>query len=290
MKVNLHMHSKYSDGIWWPEEIIARSSSLGLNQVALTDHDCMEGVEPFLLAAKEMGIQAIVGVEIDCIAPEIKYNSEVLGYFPLGNWTHTRDFCLERMQYREKRIKRLISLAADHYKTGLSFEELKAHKIGTLPPGLKDPLLSYSKPDLYNYLMTEKKLIAKGTDYGVFKKLKFLNQDKDPKPLVQEVIDIILRDDGIPILPHPGLIFNRDVEKMNAEGFEIFEWFKNVGILALECNYYEEKTNSINNLTRKFARDLGLKITWGSDCHGPGHNSDTMEKFWGHQGLPFLDR
>ncbi|MCJ7589677.1 MAG: PHP domain-containing protein [Candidatus Aminicenantes bacterium] len=291
MKANLHTHSKYSDGTQWPEEIVARARKIGLHQMALTDHDCMEGVEPFIMAAQKAGIQAIAGVEIDCVAPEIKYNSEVMGYFPNGNWTHTREFCLKRIEHREKRIKKLISLASDHFQADLSFEELKAYKIGTPPPSLKDPLISYSKPDLYNYLMKRKKLIPEDMDYGVFKKLPFLANDQYPKPSVREVIAIILRDTGIPVLPHPGLIFERNIDRMKTEGFDIFAWFKHAGIRALECNYYKEKdkdnTRELNHLTQQFARKLDLKISWGSDCHGPGHNSDTLEIFWGTRGFPF---
>jgi len=293
MKVNLHLHSKYSDGTLWPDEIVKRAKKLDLDQIALTDHDCMEGVEQFLNAAREAGVQTIAGVEIDCVAAEIDYNSEVLGYFPYGKYTHTHDLCLKRMQHREKRIKHLISSAAQFFHSELSFEELKDHKLGTLPPGIKDPKVTYSKPDLFEYLK-HKGLISFSTDYGDFKKLPFLDRDQDPKPSVPEVIDTILQDDGIPVLPHPGLIFDRDVNKLKTRGKEIFRWFKDAGILALECNYYAEEdsdnTRALNDLVQNFAEQLGLKVTWGSDCHGPGHHSDTMEKFWGNQAFPFPDK
>ena len=289
MKANLHIHSRYSDGTQWPECIVKRAKNLGLNLVALTDHDCMEGVEQFLNSARRVGLRAIAGVEIDCVASEINYDSEVLGYFPMGKYTNTRDLCLKRMQHREKRIKKLISMAARFFKSDLSFKELKNNKLGILPPNIKDPRVTYSKPDLFEYLK-HKGLISSKTDYRDFKKLPFLDQDKDPKPFVREVIDTIFQDDGIPVLPHPGLIFDRDVNKIKSRGKKIFKWFKDAGILGLECNYYAEdntdNTQEINALVQKFAHELGLKVTWGSDCHGPGHHSNTMEKFWGVKDFP----
>ena len=102
MKVNLHIHSIYSDGTQWPEEIIKRASKLNLTHVALTDHDSMGGVPDFIQAAREAGIKAMAGVEIDCEASEISYNSEILGYFPAGQWSHTREFCLDRIRHRGK--------------------------------------------------------------------------------------------------------------------------------------------------------------------------------------------
>jgi predicted metal-dependent phosphoesterase TrpH len=41
MRTDLHLHSRYSDGSEWPEAIAARAAGLGLECVALTDHDSM---------------------------------------------------------------------------------------------------------------------------------------------------------------------------------------------------------------------------------------------------------
>jgi hypothetical protein len=290
MKVNLHLHSRYSDGTLWPGQIIERAKKIGLDQVSLTDHDCMEGVNTFLLCARDAGMEALAGVEIDCEAEDIGYNSELLGYFPGGSWRHTREFCRKRMAFREERIKKLILAAARHYKSDLTFGELKIHKIGNRAPVAKNLLLSYSKPDLFQYLKF-KKAIRPDTVYAAFKNTDFMHDIKDPKPSVREVIDIILSDNGIPALPHPGLIFSQDPGRMKTEGPDIFKWFMNEGILAVECNYYAEKkgdhTEELNRLVQEFARELGLGITWGSDCHGPGHESDTMENFWGTERFPF---
>ncbi len=292
MKVNLHLHSKYSDGTQWPEEIVARARSLKLEQVALTDHDFMEGVNSFLQAATAAGIEAVAGVEIDCAAAEIDYNSEVLGYFPGGRWQRTRALCLDRIKHRCQRIKTLIRRAAEYYQASLSFEELEANKLGILPPGLKDPLVTFGKPDLFAYLKM-KKLISTNLDYGEYKVLPFLVRDPDPKPTVKQVIATIVKDGGIPVLPHPALIFQKDVDRMAAKARGIFHWFKEAGIRAVECNYYKDQdqdhTLALNTLTQKFAAALGLKITWGSDCHGCAHDtSNTMDKFWGSEKFPFI--
>ena len=73
MKANLHLHSLYSDGRMWPEEIAARARRFGLQMIALTDHDSMCGVPDFMAMCKRLGLKGIAGVEIDCIAPEINH-------------------------------------------------------------------------------------------------------------------------------------------------------------------------------------------------------------------------
>lgn len=63
--VHLHVHSEYSllDGLGSPAQIVKRVKELGMNAVALTDHGAMYGAIEFYQAAKEEGINPIVGIE-----------------------------------------------------------------------------------------------------------------------------------------------------------------------------------------------------------------------------------
>lgn len=56
MKADLHFHSKYSDGLYWPDELVKMASKIGLEMIALTDHDTFEGVEDFLKSTNENNI------------------------------------------------------------------------------------------------------------------------------------------------------------------------------------------------------------------------------------------
>jgi 3',5'-nucleoside bisphosphate phosphatase len=47
-KTNLHVHSRYSDGSLWPDQLVQRARMVGLTDIALTDHDTMRGVAEFL--------------------------------------------------------------------------------------------------------------------------------------------------------------------------------------------------------------------------------------------------
>ncbi len=63
-RIDLHVHSCASDGSDRPEELIRKAAELGLQGIALTDHDTVSGLPEFLSAAKEYGIRAVPGVEI----------------------------------------------------------------------------------------------------------------------------------------------------------------------------------------------------------------------------------
>ncbi|MDT7651976.1 MAG: error-prone polymerase, partial [Pseudonocardiales bacterium] len=62
----LHCHSNFSflDGASHPEELIEQAARLGLDAIALTDHDGMYGVVRFAEAAAELGVRTVFGAEL----------------------------------------------------------------------------------------------------------------------------------------------------------------------------------------------------------------------------------
>lgn len=66
LMIDLHTHSTASDGTLSPSELIATAVEIGLEGIALTDHDTLQGLPTFLRAAKDRPIKAVPGVEIAC--------------------------------------------------------------------------------------------------------------------------------------------------------------------------------------------------------------------------------
>jgi len=62
----LHAHSNFSflDGASHPEELVEEAARLGLEAIALTDHDGMYGVVRFAEAAQELGVPTVYGAEL----------------------------------------------------------------------------------------------------------------------------------------------------------------------------------------------------------------------------------
>jgi DNA polymerase-3 subunit alpha len=67
---HLHVHSQYSllDGAVKVKDLVKRVQAFGMKSVALTDHGNMFGAISFYKAAKEAGIQAILGCELEVLA------------------------------------------------------------------------------------------------------------------------------------------------------------------------------------------------------------------------------
>ncbi len=69
--VHLHVHSQYSllDGTLDPSDVVEKAAALGMGAVALTDTCNLYGAVAFQSAAKERGIQSILGAELH-VQPE----------------------------------------------------------------------------------------------------------------------------------------------------------------------------------------------------------------------------
>ena len=62
--IDLHLHSKASDGSDSPSELIDKAIILDLRAIALTDHDTIDGLEEFLSYGEDKDIIVIPGIEI----------------------------------------------------------------------------------------------------------------------------------------------------------------------------------------------------------------------------------
>ena len=64
MKVDLHCHSFFSDGKQSPDFLVNRAIENGVTHLAITDHDCTDGLDA--IAVDTTGISIVPGVEISC--------------------------------------------------------------------------------------------------------------------------------------------------------------------------------------------------------------------------------
>ena len=75
---HLHVHTEYSllDGSNKIKEYVARVKELGMDSAAITDHGVMYGVIDFYRAAREAGINPILGCEV-YVVPALTVKWEV---------------------------------------------------------------------------------------------------------------------------------------------------------------------------------------------------------------------
>ena len=130
MKTDLHIHTYYSDGVFTPEKIVDTAIDVGLQVIALTDHDNVlsYGVAKDYLKKenKEDKLEIIQGVEINTLYKN--YEVHILGYFMDTNNSDFQNLLKTQQQARVKQTKEIITL--------LSKKE-----------GIKNRTSSYSKGD-----------------------------------------------------------------------------------------------------------------------------------------------
>ncbi|MFM8360041.1 MAG: PHP domain-containing protein, partial [Verrucomicrobiota bacterium] len=64
MFADLHLHTRFSDGTFTPEELVENAARAGLQAIALTDHDTMDGCPRGAAACDAAGLEFIPGTEL----------------------------------------------------------------------------------------------------------------------------------------------------------------------------------------------------------------------------------
>ncbi len=99
--VDLHVHTYLSDGTFSPKEVVERAKEMGLSCIAITDHDCVDGIEPASEVAKKLDLEIIPGVELT--AEEKNAEIHILGFFI--NW-RDEPFLEKLKVIRQSRVER----------------------------------------------------------------------------------------------------------------------------------------------------------------------------------------
>jgi len=310
MEANLHLHSRYSDGSLWPERIAEIASAKGLALAALSDHDTLGGVARFAEAAAPLGLATVPACEIDCIAPEIGYRSELLAYFPRGSYGATAALLDGILAARAARLRRFVERARLVFRRpDLSFDELEARKLdGAYGPAAGEAVpaaealrreapagISYNKVDFFSYLKAAG-AVESSVGYREFCRAYFdsglIPQERFRKPSVAEVVAAVRQDGGFAVLPHPGHEFDDDPDRLRRESSrlgDLLSWFRAAGVSGVELYWYgdAERSRAIDDAVAALAREVGLFVTYGSDCHGPGTEKNTLGLYSGDfQGFP----
>ena len=250
--IDLHIHSTASDGTDSPSAIVHKAAEIGLDAIALTDHDTLDGLEAAEETAREKGIIFVRGCEI---------STETLwgeAHF-LGLWiprSHERTAALENAleDVRAKRLSRNLSMAENLQALGFDVSyEAAAELAGGRVVG---------RPHFAELLCR----------LGVVKDRKeafrqYLGEGcvaYEPRELMSPEMAIrILKGAGALVsMAHPRLL-HASVSELS----QLLERLKPAGLDALEAYHSEHNAGDVRECV-ELADRFGLQLTGGSDYHG----------------------
>ncbi len=251
-KADLHVHTDFSDGTFSPEETILEAKKKGLDCIAICDHDCVDALpEAFSIAERE-GIELIPAVELT--AEKEGCETHIIGYYI--DWKDPLLLkLLERM--RNIRVERIHDMIAKLKENGINIEA--------------EDVFGLSKRGSIGRLHLACAIYNKGYTSYVSEAFKLYIGDGKPCYVGKfnlpppEAIKAILDAGGIPVLAHPGVM---------GKDFFIPEYVKN-GLRGLEV-YHTDHKPALTSHYLKLAKDMGLLVTGGSDCHGLGKGKVLM--------------
>jgi len=249
--IDLHTHSTASDGKLSPSELMRHAQAVGIDVIALTDHDTVSGLEEASREAERIGIEFIPGVEISA-----EYNPgtmHMLGYFvDPGNRKLTQTLAWLRGG-RDVR-NQIILEKLEELGCPLEWEKVEALAGGE----------SVGRPHIATAMVNMGYV-------GSFKEAfdRYLGKGAaaytDRIKMTPEIaIECILSAGGLPVLAHP-----QTLSLPNEELAVLLGDLTSLGLAGIEVYYYshsQEETALYESLAQRYE----LAVTGGTDFHGPG--------------------
>lgn len=244
MHADLHLHTRYSDGTFTPEELVERAVHNRLGAIALTDHDTLEGCAPTAEACARAGIEFIPATELSVQVGSLEIH--MLAYFVDAS---NKALQAQLEQFRNSRRERILEICQRLSESGVPIQASDVFKIANCDaPG---------RPHVARALVQSG--ICSGMDEA-FK--RFLRKDRSgwvpqERPSAEDAIRLVRDAGGLSVLAHPGL----------GGAGDCLPELKEAGLMGVEC-FHSRHTPSMTQHFLEMARKLDLLVTGGSDCHG----------------------
>ncbi len=253
--IDMHTHTKYSDGDLLPQELIRLAIDKGIGTLAITDHDTIEGIKKVNRNEKiviDSGIEIINGIELS--AKTTKGRMHILGYdIDLSNETLNK----KMSDLRDNSINSLLSIMEQikrDYGIRFSYEDIKElvnanHNLGR--PDLAKLCVKYgyatSLQDAFDKYLIDAYNKTRGNNKGL---------------QYQECLELIKNSGGISVLAHP-----KSLELSEKEFLIILKEMISYGLKGIEV-YHSSHLKKEMDYYLEIASRYGLLISGGSDFHG----------------------
>ena len=244
MFADLHLHTSFSDGTYSPAQLAAQAQRHGLNAVALTDHDTVEGCHEMAEACRSQELEFIPGTELT--AEYVENEVHFLGLFIDIDHAGLRQQLDLFQKVRQQRIHEMV---ARLNALGIPLEAKTVFALANCrSPG---------RPHVGRALVQEG--YCASMDEAFDRLLKKNRPAWVPKHKIsaEEAIHLIHEAGGLAVMAHPGL----------NQSDEIIPALVEAGLDGIECFHSKHSLSEAEHYL-KVAERFDLAVTGGSDCHG----------------------
>ena len=218
MIVDLHTHSTASDGQYTPSQLVRLAAARGLEALALTDHDTLDGLEEAVESGRRAGLRVLRGVELG--AKEYR-SLHILGYGFTPGAPGLGALCARMREGRDERKYRILDFLREK-GLGITLAEVEEIAGGSIiaRPHFAQALVRGG------YTATVKEAFDRYLDTDEYQRIE------RAKPDARTCIEAIRAAGGMASLAHPYQL-NLEEESLDA----LVKQLAGYGLSAIECYY-----------------------------------------------------
>lgn len=277
--IDLHVHSNRSDGTFSPAQLVDYAMEKKLAAFALTDHDCVDGLEEALSYAGQLRrtLPPEKARYVPEVIPGIEFSTEYQGkdvhivglYIDYHNerfQKYLQDFVASRINRNRKMCSLLREAGID-----ISYEALLAE----FPDAVITRAHFARFLIKHNYISSMKeafeRYIGDHCPYYVPRE----------KVTPEQAVDLILQAGGIPILAHP-ILYHMSDERLET----LVSRLKDAGLMGIEAIYSTYNAAEERQI-RRLAKAYRLAVSGGSDFHGDNKPGLDLAVGYGKLFVPY---
>ena len=260
MSIDLHIHTNFSDGTDSPQEIVEKSEKLGLKGIAITDHETIKG----LLTITKDTIEVVKGVEISAKWGALSEKNPESGIHILMYFVEEEsniNMLLEEVRESKKSRNIQILEKLRMLDIHVDLDEIETHN---------DQVLG--RPHIAE-LMVQHEYVTNITE--AFN--RYLGNGKPAHADLHQVsitklMEVAKASKVVTVLAHPHTLNPKKNMLINNNWIDTglttnLKELMSMGLTGIET-YYSSYDLSIRKQLSKFANELNLIETGGSDYHG----------------------
>ena len=253
MRIDLHTHSRASDGTQAPGELVRAAAAAGLDVLGLTDHDTADGWGEAVEAANDAGIILVRGMELSTRHAGGR-GVHLLAYLPDPTFPPLVEELGRVLGGRDARVPVMLEKLQE---CGIDIDAADVRRVAGAATATGRPHVADALVELGAVRDREEafeRYLSAGRPAYV---------DRYATPLTA-MVQIVAGAGGVAVVAHP---WGRH-ERTTLDESALAE-LADLGLAGLEVDHQDHDAEARRDL-RAIARNLGLVATGSSDHHGTG--------------------